>query len=138
MMKRNHSYEINHLNNTVTITRTFLEKASQISSEEFSLYRRFQEMGFAICLQTRRARKKDENLLRSLQSSEEKTPLIPFAKMATYMNFFMKEALLHFRICSCINIAIFCLATVIIKLDIASFPTAIFSPVYIFSFSCHK
>lgn len=61
MMKRNHSYEINHLNNTVTITRTFLEKASQISSEEFSLYRRFQEMGFAICLQTRRTRKKDEN-----------------------------------------------------------------------------
>ena len=34
MMKRNHSYEINHLNNTVTISRTFLEKASQISSED--------------------------------------------------------------------------------------------------------
>ena len=43
-------------------------------------------MGFAICLQTRRARKKDENPLHSLQSSEEKTPLIPFAKMATYIS----------------------------------------------------
>lgn len=84
-MKRNRFYEINPLNSSVTITRTFLECASQIDSEEFRLYQRFQEMGFSIRLNTRGNRRKKDSPLRSLQSSKEKIPLIPFSKMACYI-----------------------------------------------------
>ena len=69
-MKRNRFYEINPLNSSVTITRTFLERASQIDSEEFRLYQRFREMGFSIRLNTRGNRRKKGSPLRSLQSSK--------------------------------------------------------------------
>lgn len=36
-MKRFHSYEIDHFTKTVTITKKFLEEASQIDSQEFEL-----------------------------------------------------------------------------------------------------
>lgn len=85
-MRKNHSYEVNHLTNTVTVTKAFLESASQIETREFQLYRQFQDMGFNIVLKTRSSRKKDNSPLRSLNKpAEDKQPLLTFLMMAKYI-----------------------------------------------------
>ena len=85
-MKRGHTYEIRHMDNTVTITKRFLEAASQMDTKECQLFRQFQEMGFSIIVEKRTARAKNDNPLRNLKSAEERKPLIPFGKMAHYIS----------------------------------------------------
>ena len=85
-MRKNHSYEVNHLTNAVTVTKAFLDAASQIETREFQLYRQFQEMGFNIVLKARSSRKKDNSPLRSLNKpAEDKKPLLTFLMMAKYI-----------------------------------------------------
>ena len=40
-MRKNHTYEGNHVTNTVTVTKAFLDAASQIDARDFQLYRQF-------------------------------------------------------------------------------------------------
>ena len=45
-MKRTHSYEINHAKKMVTVTRKFLENATQYNSKEFKLMMQFERLGY--------------------------------------------------------------------------------------------
>lgn len=87
-MKRNNNYEINHINNTVTVTKKFLEAASQVDTPEFKLLKRFNSMNLMIVVKTRNAnKKKASSPLRPLNKPvEDKLPLIPFVKMAHYIS----------------------------------------------------
>ena len=51
-MKRNHTYEIDPLKQTVTVTRKFLENASQLG-KEYDLLQRFEKMGLKISVYQR-------------------------------------------------------------------------------------
>ena len=73
-MKRTHSYEINMLQKTVTVTRKFMENATQLNSNEFELLSRFEEMGLKIIVQNR---KKTKML-------EGKLPLLTYQMMEAY------------------------------------------------------
>ena len=86
-MKRFHSYEIDPITKTVTITKKFLEEASQIDSQEFELYQKFKAMNLKIIVKSRSTTKKSSSPLRPLNKTvEEKKALIPFAKMAHYIS----------------------------------------------------
>ncbi len=86
-MKRNRLYEVNVLNNTVVVSRRFLDAASQINSKEYRLYRQFEEMGLKIIVETRSAGRKKSSPLRPLNGSEEsRKPLISLEKMALYIS----------------------------------------------------
>lgn len=87
-VKRTNDYEINHINNTVTVTKKFLEAAGQIDSREFKLLQRFKSLNLAIIVKSRNAnKKKSSSPLRSLNKPvEDKLPLIPFVKMAHYIS----------------------------------------------------
>ena len=86
-MKRFHSYEIDPITKTVTITKKFLEEASQIDSQEFELYQKFKAMNLKIIVKSRSTTKKSSSPLRPLNKPvEEKKSLIPFAKMAHYIS----------------------------------------------------
>lgn len=56
-MKQNRQYEINHINNTVTVTKSFMDAASQLDKDEFKLVQRFKEMGLTIHIKQRAPRK---------------------------------------------------------------------------------
>ena len=85
-MKRNHNYEINHNANSVTVTKRFMEAASQIDTKEYDLFQRFQDMGYRVVVEGRKAKKPSASPLRKLnRDAENKTPLIKFEKMARYI-----------------------------------------------------
>lgn len=56
-MKKTHSYEIDHIHNSVTVTKRFLENATQIDSQEFALIERFKQFGLTLQVQERAPRK---------------------------------------------------------------------------------
>ena len=85
-MKNVKLYAVDVLSNTVTVTKKFLDNASDIKSEEFKLYKEFKTLGFTIIQKTRSAKKESNSPLRPLKPSEEKKPLIPFEKMAQYIS----------------------------------------------------
>lgn len=86
-MKNVKLYAVDVLSNTVTVTKKFLDNASDIQSEEFNLYKEFKALGFTIIQKTRSAKKENNSPLRPLNKpSEEKKPLIPFEKMAQYIS----------------------------------------------------
>lgn len=85
-MKNVKLYAVDVLSNTVTVTKKFLDNASDIKSEEFKLYKEFKALGFTIIQKTRSAKKESNSPLRPLKPSEEKKPLIPFEKMAQYIS----------------------------------------------------
>ena len=55
-MKKSHSYEINHIANTVVITKKFYEASTQLGTEESSLMQQFKAMGLSILIQKRKQR----------------------------------------------------------------------------------
>ena len=55
-MKKAHSYEINHIANTVVITKKFYEASTQLGTEESSLMQQFKAMGLSILIQQRKQR----------------------------------------------------------------------------------
>ena len=85
-MKNVKLYAVDVLSNTVTVTKKFLDNASDIKSEEFKLYKEFKALGFTIIQKTRSAKRESNSPLRPLKPVEEKKPLIPFKKMALYIS----------------------------------------------------
>lgn len=86
-MRRNHTYEIDVLKNTVVLSRKFIEAASQIHSREYKLYRQFEEMGLKVIIENRGSGKKKSSYLRPINKAvEEKKPLIALEKMAMYIS----------------------------------------------------
>ena len=55
-MKKAHSYEINHIANTVVITKKFYEASTQLGTEESDLMQQFKAMGLSILIQQRKQR----------------------------------------------------------------------------------
>lgn len=60
-MKRTHSYEINHAKKMVTVTRKFLEEATQYNSKEFKLMMQFERMGLSVVQHKRTVNPRTEN-----------------------------------------------------------------------------
>lgn len=60
-MKRTHTYEINHAKKMVTVTRKFLEEATQYNSKEFKLMIQFERMGLMVVQQRRTVKPRTEN-----------------------------------------------------------------------------
>lgn len=60
-MKRTHTYEINHAKKMVTVTRKFLEEATQYNSKEFKLMIQFERMGLMIVQQRRTVKPRTAN-----------------------------------------------------------------------------
>ena len=60
-MKRTHSYEINHAKKMVTVTRKFLENATQYNSKEFKLMMQFERLGLRVVQQKRTVKPRTEN-----------------------------------------------------------------------------
>ena len=50
-MKKSHEYEINFATNTITVTRKFLQEASQIGTDAFTKMRQLQELNMPIAVQ---------------------------------------------------------------------------------------
>ena len=75
-MKRSRIYEVNYLNKTVTVSRKFMDAATQIDSDEFDLLTRFSDMGLRVLVQGRKRRPKPK---------DGKLPLLTYKMMLDYI-----------------------------------------------------
>ena len=75
-MKRSRNYEINYLNKTVTVSRKFMDAATQMDNTEFDLLTRFSNMGLRILVEGRKRRPKSPN---------GKLPLLTYKMMQDYI-----------------------------------------------------
>lgn len=75
-MKRSRNYEINHLNKTVTVSRKFMDAATQMDNTEFDLLTRFSDMGLRILVEGRKRRTKPQT---------GKFPLLTYKMMQDYI-----------------------------------------------------
>lgn len=76
-MKRTHSYEINLIEKSVIVSKTFMENATQFGSKEYKLLDNFQKMGLRIIHQTRRKK--------AAKPEGEKLPLLTYKTMRDYL-----------------------------------------------------
>ena len=60
-MKRTHTYEINHAKKMVTVTRAFMEEATQYNSKAFKLMMQFERLGLRIIQQKRTVKPRTED-----------------------------------------------------------------------------
>ena len=60
-MKRCHTYEINHAKKIVTVTRAFMEEATQYNSKAFKLMMQFERLGLRIIQQKRTVKPRTED-----------------------------------------------------------------------------
>lgn len=74
-MKRTRNYEVNYLNKTVTVTRKFMDAATQMNSDEFTLLTQFSELGLRVLVENRKRRKKEDG----------KPALLTYQMMIDYM-----------------------------------------------------
>ena len=80
-MKKNQNYEINFATNTITITRKFLQEASQMGTDAFTQMRQLQELNMPIAVQEIHRKPKIakwtfarmERYLKNVQDSEKWT-----------------------------------------------------------------
>ena len=75
-MKRSRVYEINYLNKTVTVSRKFMDAATQIDSDEFNLLTQFSDMGIRVLVEGRKRRSKPK---------DGKLPLLTYKMMQDYI-----------------------------------------------------
>ena len=75
-MKRSRNYEVNFFEKTVTVSRKFMDAATQINSDEFDLLTQFSDLGLRVLVQGRKRRKKPE---------DGKLPLLTYRMMETYI-----------------------------------------------------
>ena len=75
-MKRSRNYEINYLNKVVTVSRKFMDAATQINSDEFDLLTQFSDMGLRILVENRKRRSKPK---------DGKLPLLTYKMMQDYI-----------------------------------------------------
>ena len=71
-MKRSRNYEINYLNKIVTVSRKFMDAATQINSNEFDLLTQFSDMGLRVLVEGRKRRPKPK---------DGKLPLLTFSHL---------------------------------------------------------
>lgn len=50
-MKKGYQYEINHLTNTVTVTKSFMQNSAYLDTKEYKLMKRFLGMGYKVEIQ---------------------------------------------------------------------------------------
>lgn len=80
-MKKNQNYEINFATNTITVTRKFLQEASQMGTDAFTQMRQLQELNMPIAVQEIHRKPKIakwsfermERYLKNVQDSEKWT-----------------------------------------------------------------
>lgn len=75
-MKRGHTYEINHSQKVVTVTRKFMENATQLYSKECKLLIQFEKMGLRVVQQKRTVKPRTE---------DSKPRLLSYQMMADYI-----------------------------------------------------
>ena len=75
-MKRTRVYEVNYFNKTVTVSRKFMDAATQIISDEFDLLTRFSDMGLRVLV---------ENRKRHPKPKAGKLPLLTYKMMQDYI-----------------------------------------------------
>ena len=75
-MKRSRVYEINYLNKTVTVSRKFMDAATQIDTNEFDLLTQFSNMGLRVLVEGRKRRPKPK---------DGKLPLLTYKMMQDYI-----------------------------------------------------
>ncbi len=75
-MKRTRNYEVNYLDKTVTVSRKFMDAATQVNSDEFDLLTRFSDMGLRVLVQGRKRRPKPK---------DGKLPLLTYKMMQDYI-----------------------------------------------------
>ena len=78
-MKRSHSYEINHLDKTVTITRRFLEEATQMDTPAAKLMEQFIARGYTVTVYQKASRK-------AAKPEDGKLPLLTYRMMEGYIS----------------------------------------------------
>ena len=76
-MKRTRNYEVNYLNKTVTVSRKFMDAATQVDSGEFDLLTRFSDMGLRVLVHGRKRRSKPQ---------DGKLPLLTYKMMQDYIS----------------------------------------------------
>jgi len=75
-MKRSRNYEVNFLSKTVTVSRKFMDAATQINSDEFDLLTQFSDMGIRVLVEGRKRRSKPK---------DDKLPLLTYKMMQDYI-----------------------------------------------------
>ena len=77
-MKKNQNYFINHITNTVTVTKKFFNDAALVENEkEFELMQKFKSMGLKIEVEQRKPRE-------SAKTEKERNRQITYQMMAGY------------------------------------------------------
>ena len=78
-MKRSHTYEINHLDKTVTITRRFLEETTQMDTPASKLMEQFIARGYTVTVYQKASRK-------AAKPEDGKLPLLTYRMMEGYIS----------------------------------------------------
>lgn len=78
-MKRTHTYEVNHLNKTVIVTRSFLDEASQLGTNAAQLMTQFIDNGFTVTVYQRTTRKSTKDEVTGA------LPLLTYRMMESYI-----------------------------------------------------
>ena len=78
-MKRTYTYEVNHLNKTVIVTRSFLDEASQMCTNAAQLMTQFIENGFTVTVYQRTTRKSTKDEVTGAR------PLLTYRMMESYI-----------------------------------------------------
>ena len=78
-MKKNQNYFINHITNTVTVTKKFFNDAALIENEAFELMQKFKNMGLKIEVEQRKPRE-------SKATAKELKRHITYQMMAGYIS----------------------------------------------------
>lgn len=79
-MKKNQNYFINHITNTVTVTKKFFNDAALIENEAFELMQKFKNMGLKIEVEQRKPRE-------SKATAKELKRHITYQMMAGYISY---------------------------------------------------
>lgn len=78
-MKKNHQYEVNHLNKTVVVTKKFLEEASQLSTKEAELMALFEQMALKVIVYKHKKTNKKRD--------KQKPQMLTYKMMKNYLSY---------------------------------------------------
>ena len=81
-MKKGMKYMVDHLSNTVTVTRKFFEASTVWGSKEDEMMENFKQRGFVIHIEQRKPRTK-KSYAEKLKAG--KTPMLTYAEMKSYI-----------------------------------------------------
>ena len=75
-------YMVDHLSNTVTVTRKFFEASMEWGSDEDTMMEKFKQRGFSIEIEQRKPRT-EKSYAEKLKAG--KTPMLTYAEMKSYI-----------------------------------------------------